>query len=55
MRWKWVDGEDWRVDGAEEKDGKSRKQELKDKVGGDGAKDEGWIYYDNKVCCSICH
>lgn len=38
MAWRWVDGEDWRVEGASDKAGKSS-------AGGD---DNGWTYYDNK-------
>lgn len=50
VKWRWVEGEDWRVDGASNDAGSNgKKQEVLDRIGGDGAKDEGWIYYDNKV------
>lgn len=50
MRWRWVEGEDWRVEGAHgEKGGHHRKQDVKDKVGLSGESGEGWVYYDNKV------
>jgi hypothetical protein len=39
-RWRWVQGSEWKVDGAE-KDGKTEKGVPKE--------DAGWIYYDNKV------
>jgi hypothetical protein len=38
-RWRWVQGSEWKIDGAE-KDGKTEKGVPKE--------DAGWIYYDNK-------
>ena len=54
MRWRWVPGDVWRVEGEEDikSESKSHKQEvkqdLKDKLGGKGEEGKGWIYYDNK-------
>ncbi|KAI9837871.1 MAG: peroxisome- protein [Sclerophora amabilis] len=47
-RWRWVEGSDWRVEGAapgEEGGGKERNSH---KSSGRGPGDNGWIYYDNK-------
>lgn len=38
-KWRWVEGSEWRVEGAD-----SSKSDSK------AANGEGWIYYDNKVC-----
>ncbi|KAH0614462.1 uncharacterized protein H6S33_000098 [Morchella sextelata] len=49
VRWRWVEGEDWRVEGANGgRGGGGKKQEVKDKVGLSGESGEGWVYYDNK-------
>ncbi|RPB09683.1 integral peroxisomal membrane peroxin [Morchella conica CCBAS932] len=48
VRWRWVPGEDWRVEGANGGGGGGKKQEVKDKVGLSGESGEGWVYYDNK-------
>jgi hypothetical protein len=40
-KWRWVEGSDWRVEGADFFNSKSESK---------GATGEGWIYYDNKVC-----
>lgn len=50
MRWRWVDGSRWRVDGVPdeavvENQGEGEKWDYD----GDGGKN-GWVYYDNKVC-----
>lgn len=53
VKWRWVAGEDWRVEGAMgEKNGggHEKRQEVKDKIGLGGESGEGWVYYDNKVC-----
>ena len=52
VKWRWVPGESWRVDGQDQEGRKQggRKQAVKDKLGGSGVEGEGWIYYDNKVC-----
>lgn len=52
VKWRWVTGEDWRVEGAMvEKSGNNheKRQEVKDKMGLSGESGEGWVYYDNKV------
>jgi hypothetical protein len=49
VRWRWVKGEDWEVEGAERREGKKKLgQEVKDRLGGPGGDGEGWWYYDNK-------
>lgn len=49
VRWRWVPGEDWTVDGGSNGGGNGgKKQEMKDKLGGPGEAGEGWWYYDNK-------
>ena len=50
MKWRWVLGDDWRVEGEENHNtgGKNVKQDVKDKLGGKGEEGKGWIYYDNK-------
>jgi len=49
VRWRWVEGEEWRVDGQDMEGRKhGKKQAVKDKFGGSGVEGEGWIYYDNK-------
>lgn len=56
VKWRWVQGQDWRVEGAKgEKNGNGshKKQDVKDKVGLSGESGEGWVYYDNKVCCPL--
>lgn len=40
-KWRWVEGSEWRVEGA---DSSNEKSDSK------AANSEGWIYYDNKVC-----
>ena len=50
-RWRWVEGSEWRVEGAGDseeggnKEGGNGKRDSKGHGGGGG----GWIYYDNKV------
>lgn len=47
MRWRWVEGSRWRVDGVPDEavvDGEGEKWDYD----GDGGKN-GWVYYDNKV------
>lgn len=39
-KWRWVEGSEWRVEGADNFNGKSDSK---------GSTSEGWIYYDNKV------
>jgi hypothetical protein len=39
-KWRWVEGSEWRVEGADNFNGKSDSK---------GSTGEGWIYYDNKV------
>ncbi|PWW73618.1 Pex24p-domain-containing protein [Tuber magnatum] len=46
--WRWVQDEEWRVEGADGHGKKSKGQEVKDKLGGSGGVGEGWVYYDNK-------
>lgn len=49
--WRWVSGEDWAIEGAvaETVTGcETKKQHLRDKLGGPGCNGEGWWYYDNK-------
>ncbi|RPA92609.1 Pex24p-domain-containing protein [Choiromyces venosus 120613-1] len=48
VRWRWVEGEEWRVEGANGHGKKGVTQEVKDKLGGNGEVGEGWVYYDNK-------
>ncbi|KAG0639869.1 integral peroxisomal membrane peroxin-domain-containing protein [Tuber brumale] len=48
VRWRWVEGEEWRVEGADGHGRKSKGQEVKDKLGCSGEVGEGWVYYDNK-------
>jgi hypothetical protein len=54
-RWRWVEGSEWRVEGAGDgeeggtKDGGSGRGDSKTPGGGAGAGGGGWIYYDNKV------
>lgn len=50
MRWRWVEGSRWRVDGVPDEavvEGEGDKWDY-DGVGGKN----GWVYYDNKVCFS---
>lgn len=56
VKWRWVEGEDWWVEGADKVSGReSRLRGLKERMGktlgkeNTGGEDEGWIYYDNKV------
>jgi hypothetical protein len=49
-KWRWVEGSEWRIDGADDSSGKA------DTKATDGG---GWIYYDNKVSfpqpfCETC-
>lgn len=44
-RWRWVQGSEWKVEGAE-KDSKAEKGVSKE--------DSAWIYYDNKVRLGNC-
>lgn len=39
-KWRWVEGTEWRVEGADNFNGKSNSK---------GSTGEGWIYYDTKV------
>lgn len=56
VKWRWVPGEDWRVDGQDMEGRKQgKKQAVKDKLGGSGVEGEGWIYYDNKVCRALSY
>ncbi|PUU82551.1 integral peroxisomal membrane peroxin-domain-containing protein [Tuber borchii] len=48
VRWRWVEGEEWRVEGADGHGKKSKGQEVKDKLGGSGEVGQGWVYYDNQ-------
>jgi len=52
-RWRWVEGSEWRVEGAgngEEGGSKEGDTTRRDSKGhGGGAGGGGWIYYDNKV------
>lgn len=51
MRWRWVEGSRWRVDGVPD-------EAVLEGQGGEGGKwdydgeggKNGWVYYDNKVC-----
>ena len=43
-RWRWVQGSVWKIEGAE-KDRKADKSVTRE--------EDGWIYYDNKVCCAL--
>lgn len=48
MRWRWVEGSQWRVDGVPDEavaEGEGEKWDYD----GEGGKN-GWVYYDNKVC-----
>lgn len=49
MRWRWVEGSRWRVDGVPDEavsvDGKNGGWDYD----GEGGKN-GWVYYDNQVC-----
>lgn len=45
-KWRWVKGSKWRVDGAPDVQEDSE-------YDGEAAKN-GWIFYDNKVCRSVC-
>lgn len=52
MRWRWVRGSRWRVDGVSDESansGASGGAEAEWNYDGDAAKN-GWIFYDNKVC-----
>ncbi len=54
MRWRWVEGSRWRVDGVPdeavkvEKTSENGKVEEEWKYDGEGGR-MGWVYYDNKV------
>jgi hypothetical protein len=49
VKWRWVEGDEWRVDGQDQEGRKpGKKQAVKDKLGGNGEEGQGWIYYDNK-------
>ncbi|KAF8250985.1 Pex24p-domain-containing protein [Wilcoxina mikolae CBS 423.85] len=48
VRWRWVVGEEWEVEGATGNGSGGKRQELKDRLGGPGEGGEGWWYYDNK-------
>lgn len=53
VRWRWLPGEEWVVEGTGGGGGgtrHARRQEVKDRLGGNGPEGEGWWYYDNKVC-----
>ncbi|KAL2003107.1 hypothetical protein VTN02DRAFT_4968 [Thermoascus thermophilus] len=41
-KWRWVEGSEWRIEGAEDSNGRGGKEDGKASDGG------GWIYYDNK-------
>jgi hypothetical protein len=43
-KWRWVEGSEWRIEGADNFNGKSDSK---------GSTGEGWIYYDNKVGCLL--
>lgn len=46
-RWRWVEGSQWLVEGADPTDEGGTKAKADTSNGG-----QGWIYYDNKVCDS---
>lgn len=56
MRWRWVEGSRWRVDGVPDEAaavlGPAGGEDEKWDYDGEGGKN-GWVYYDNKVCCLI--
>lgn len=50
MRWRWVEGSRWRVDGVpDEAVNTSSGKDGEWDFDGQGGKN-GWVYYDNKVC-----
>lgn len=54
MRWRWVPGSRWRVDGVSDESatgGTSGSAEAEWNYDGETGKN-GWIFYDNKVCLS---
>lgn len=57
MRWRWVEGSRWRVDGVPDEAVSNNSKDGEWDFDGEGGKN-GWIYYDNKVClleeCSSC-
>lgn len=48
MRWRWVDGSRWRVDGVSDEAVNVSGKDGEWDYDGDGGKN-GWVYYDNKV------
>jgi hypothetical protein len=48
MRWRWVRGSRWRVDGVSDESANGGAAEAEWNYDGDGGKN-GWIFYDNKV------
>lgn len=50
MRWRWVIGSRWRVDGVPDEAVRSEDSEKDWDYEGSGGR-MGWVYYDNKVCC----
>jgi hypothetical protein len=54
MRWRWVEGGRWRVDGVPDDAVKKETDgETKYEYDGPGGR-MGWVYYDNKVSTSHC-
>jgi len=58
MRWQWVEGSRWKVDGVPDdavrtKKGSNGEPVTEWKYDGEGGRN-GWIYYDNKVSLSPC-
>lgn len=61
--WRWVEGSEWRIEGASEDAKSNNGAESSKKGNGKGNDGGGWIYYDNKVrinfaplpiCTSYC-
>lgn len=49
MRWMWVEGSRWRVDGVPDEAVSSGGEQKEWDYDGPGGR-MGWVYYDNKVC-----
>lgn len=49
MRWRWVEGSQWRVDGVPDDAVMTAEKGKEWDYDGPGGK-MGWVYYDNKVC-----
>lgn len=48
-KWRWVEGSEWRIEGASEDAKSNNGAESGKKGNGKGNDGGGWIYYDNKV------